>query len=186
VVRTIRSVDRLIIHDRQSFELFGYDVLVDETLRPWLLEVNASPSLGASNRDDLRLKKQMVGDVLDIVDVEGRVPAGYPVREHVGGFDLAFHKGYVEVQPQACGYSSLFGAVVRNRVKPARRAKADKGKFSCFPLPRASRPHPSPNKKIGATSGAPPIVMYKTSNETMGLETWRPNIYIFRPQDYWK
>ncbi|CAN0514019.1 unnamed protein product [Ectocarpus sp. 12 AP-2014] len=72
VVRTIRSVDRLIIHDKQSFELFGYDVLVDETLRPWLLEVNASPSLGASNRDDLRLKKQMVGDVLDIVDVEGR------------------------------------------------------------------------------------------------------------------
>lgn len=47
-------------------------MLVDETLRPWLLEVNASPSLGASNRDDLRLKKQMVGDALDIVDVEGR------------------------------------------------------------------------------------------------------------------
>ncbi|CAM9174701.1 unnamed protein product [Ectocarpus fasciculatus] len=206
VVRTIRSVDRLIIHDKQSFELFGYDVLVDETLRPWLLEVNASPSLGASNRDDLRLKKQMVGDALDIVDVEGRqerlVPVGSPVREHVGGFDLAFHKGYVEVQPQACGYSSFFGAVVRNRVKPARRAKADKarrlanafsfawsgmGKFSCFPLPRACRPHPGPNQKTGATSGTPqPIVMYKTSNETMGLETWRPNIYIFRPQDYWK
>ena len=47
-------------------------MLVDENLRPWLLEVNASPSLGASNREDLRLKKQLVGDVLDIVDVEGR------------------------------------------------------------------------------------------------------------------
>lgn len=45
---------------------------MDDNLRPWLLEVNASPSLGASNKDDLRLKKQMVGDVLDIVDVEGR------------------------------------------------------------------------------------------------------------------
>lgn len=54
-------------------QLFGYDVLVDENLRPWLLEVNASPSLGASNRDDLRLKKQMVGDVFDIIDVEGRL-----------------------------------------------------------------------------------------------------------------
>lgn len=48
-------------------------MLVDENLRPWLLEVNASPSLGASNRDDLRLKKQMVGDVFDIIDVEGRL-----------------------------------------------------------------------------------------------------------------
>ncbi|CAM9488658.1 unnamed protein product, partial [Ectocarpus sp. 4 AP-2014] len=118
-----------------------------------------------------------------------RVPAGSPVREHVGGFDLAFHKGYVEVQPQACGYSSLFGAVVRNRVKPVGRAKEDKarrGKFSCFPLPRASRPSPGLTQKRGVSSGAPPIVMYKTSNETMGLETWRPNIYIFRPRDYWK
>ncbi|CAM9875768.1 unnamed protein product, partial [Hapterophycus canaliculatus] len=142
VVRTIRAVDRLIIQDRQSFELFGYDVLVDENLRPWLLEVNASPSLGASNRDDLHLKKQMVGDVLDIVDVEGRqettffenaadklalvVPAGSCVREHVGGFDLAFHNGHVELQPQVCGYSTLFGAVVRNPVKHSLRAKKDK------------------------------------------------------------
>eukprot|EP00752_Nemacystus_decipiens_P018709 g16773.t1 len=138
VVRTVRAVDRLVIHDAQSFELFGYDVLVDETLRPWLLEVNASPSLGASNREDLRLKKQMVGDALDIVDVEGRVPPGSPVREHVGGFDLAFHKGYAEVQPQACGYSSLLGAVVRNPLRQSRRNEQDKGKFSAFPLPRAA------------------------------------------------
>lgn len=53
-------------------QLFGYDVMVDENLRPWLLEVNASPSLGASNLEDFRLKKQMVGGVFDIVDVEGR------------------------------------------------------------------------------------------------------------------
>lgn len=46
--------------------------MVDENLRPWLLEVNASPSLGASNREDLRLKKQMIGDLFDILDVEGR------------------------------------------------------------------------------------------------------------------
>lgn len=53
-------------------QLFGYDVMVDDNLKPWLLEVNASPSLGASNKKDLRLKKQMVGDVFDIVDIENR------------------------------------------------------------------------------------------------------------------
>lgn len=60
------------VADATHTQLFGYDVLVDENLRPWLLEVNASPSLGASDRKDLRLKKQMVGDVFDVIDIEGR------------------------------------------------------------------------------------------------------------------
>ena len=28
-----------------SFEIFGYDFMVDEDLRPWLIEVNTNPCL---------------------------------------------------------------------------------------------------------------------------------------------
>jgi tubulin polyglutamylase TTLL6/13 len=39
------------------FELLGFDVLVDKSGKPWLLEINHSPSFETDTAVDKRVKK---------------------------------------------------------------------------------------------------------------------------------
>ena len=55
----------------KSFELLGFDFLVDEDLRTWLLEVNTNPYLGVANEYIEGLLGRMIDDLLEItVDAE--------------------------------------------------------------------------------------------------------------------
>ena len=38
------------------FELLGFDIIIDQNLKPWLLEVNLSPSLACDSPIDLKIK----------------------------------------------------------------------------------------------------------------------------------
>ena len=68
VLAALFSAQAKIPFQPNSFELFGFDVMVDESLKVWLLEVNASPSLGIQTPLDQRIKKELICDVLKLVD----------------------------------------------------------------------------------------------------------------------
>ena len=47
-----------------AFELFGFDFLIDEDFRTWILEVNTNPFLGIPNEFIRKLMPVMVSDMM--------------------------------------------------------------------------------------------------------------------------
>jgi len=48
------------------YELFGFDILLDSKLKPWLIEVNISPSLHSSSSLDLDVKSPLATEVFNM------------------------------------------------------------------------------------------------------------------------
>uniref|UniRef100_A0A7S3GKS6 Tubulin--tyrosine ligase-like protein 5 n=1 Tax=Palpitomonas bilix TaxID=652834 RepID=A0A7S3GKS6_9EUKA len=75
VIRTIISVESKVssmmqthvAYPQNCYECFGFDVLLDETLRPWLVEVNTSPSLSSDSPLDKSLKTKLVVELFNLV-----------------------------------------------------------------------------------------------------------------------
>ncbi len=88
VVKTLISIEAQVQlamtmacrHPQQCFQLFGFDVLIDHKLKPWLLEVNLGPSLSCDHDLDLAIKSEMVADLLTLAGVR---PADLRARNGV-------------------------------------------------------------------------------------------------------
>ncbi|VDP70165.1 unnamed protein product [Echinostoma caproni] len=52
-----------------AYEVFGFDILIDAQLRPWLIEVNANPSLACDCIIDEMVKKPLLKSVLEMLEL---------------------------------------------------------------------------------------------------------------------
>ena len=86
MVKSLVVVDEKIVNQPNCFELFGYDVLIDADCKPWLLEVNASPSLARENPLDKKVKNAMLRDLIQLLDVApfDRAALAKVIRKRLG------------------------------------------------------------------------------------------------------
>lgn len=65
------------ISHRKSFEIFGIDLMMDESLKLWLIEVNTNPSLDETNQFLQALIPRMLDDAFKLtLDQEFKPPFG--------------------------------------------------------------------------------------------------------------
>lgn len=76
IVHSLKAVQNVIINDKHCFECYGYDVMLDSDLKPWLIEVNASPSLSTTTTTDRILKTQLISEVMALVFPPNFLEAG--------------------------------------------------------------------------------------------------------------
>ena len=52
------------------FELQGFDIIIDSDLKPWLLEVNMSPSMATDAPLDMSIKSTVVTDTFNLIGIK--------------------------------------------------------------------------------------------------------------------
>jgi tubulin monoglycylase TTLL3/8 len=73
-VQTMHAVQDVVKHRKNSFEWFGFDFLIDESLQPWLLEVNISPDMSLATDVLQRVVPLGVTDLMGMYFPEQKLP----------------------------------------------------------------------------------------------------------------
>lgn len=95
VIKTILSIESTLFttttaqvpFPHNCFDLFGFDILLDSKLKPWLLEVNLSPSLACDSPLDLKIKSGLISDLFTMIGI-------VPIHQRTHNESQQFGKSY--------------------------------------------------------------------------------------------
>lgn len=87
--------------------MYGYDILIEDNLKPWLIEVNASPSLSTTTEADRKLKMSVLESVFQIVvppewfDENSKHGSSLCKDLQVGSFSLIIDESHSDIMENA-------------------------------------------------------------------------------------
>ena len=74
----LNAISKYCAFQENCFELYGFDILIDDNLNCWLMECNLSPNLHFDAPIDLKIKGEMIAEIFDIIRI---VP--YDIRNEI-------------------------------------------------------------------------------------------------------
>ncbi len=64
----MHSASGITYENRNTYyEMFGFDILIDADLKPWLIEVNVCPSMNMDSPLDRKIKTSLICDILNLI-----------------------------------------------------------------------------------------------------------------------
>ncbi|KAJ0398930.1 hypothetical protein P43SY_005288 [Pythium insidiosum] len=126
-----------------SFSILGMDVLVDEGLKPWLLEVNHLPSFGCDSPLDWNIKERLISQTFDILKISPDDKERY------------------EVEMARSTQQRLYGAVTTDNAEQAEASNNRPKKDGAAPDDEANEGRPELEDTINHTA-LPPDVLRQT------------------------
>jgi len=129
----------------RCFDFFGFDILIDEDLKPWLLEVNVSPGLSGDSEVDEIVKKPLLNQLFDLM--------GLP--------DCSYLMKIVKENPEY--FAKPPPSLEKKRFPQIPSAEGEKCNF----LLR----RPQINSRPGSAASRPGSALFTTANRLMDLQS---------------
>uniref|UniRef100_A0A3Q2QCB8 Tubulin tyrosine ligase like 3 n=1 Tax=Fundulus heteroclitus TaxID=8078 RepID=A0A3Q2QCB8_FUNHE len=107
IIHAVQTAQDLMESRKNTFELYGADFMLDLSLHPWLIEINASPTMAPSTSVTAQLCAAVQEDTLRVV-LDRRVDRA----ANTGDFQLIYRQVFLSVSFKAVGSSQRKGVYV--------------------------------------------------------------------------